>query len=142
MSPLVPRTGIRFPPAFALQGEGFDSAAQSPLGLCFVSPLVPRTGIEPVRLAARDFKSRMSTYFIIGATLQTITCLDRDRSADYSGPQKWSVLSKFGDFLTLKIILMDDLQSPRFCYGDRIAANDGELTPYRVSINDSFLVNC
>lgn len=29
--------------------------------------MVPRAGIEPARLASRDFKSRMSTYFIIGA---------------------------------------------------------------------------
>ena len=29
--------------------------------------LVPRAGIEPARLAARDFKSRMSTYFITKA---------------------------------------------------------------------------
>jgi hypothetical protein len=29
--------------------------------------MVPRTGIEPVRLAARDFKSLTSTYFVIEA---------------------------------------------------------------------------
>ena len=32
-------------------------------------PLVPRPGLEPGRLAARDFKSRTSTNFVIGAAL-------------------------------------------------------------------------
>lgn len=45
---------------------------------------MPRTGIEPVRLAARDFKSRTSTNFVIGAQSDRLGRHDAISAADYN----------------------------------------------------------